>query len=325
MQKSHKHSKTSILAGITLGTCTLSFAVACGFFHSVIVRPRKIHPRKKKGLTDAQKAHLQQKETALQWLNTVNLQTVQIKSKDGLTLTGHFYPAEKPTNKTILAIHGYHSNGKKEYAVFANFYHALGYNLLMPDNRAHGDSEGRYIGFGWLDREDCKSWIAYLRQEYGPDAQVLLHGISMGGATVLMAAGEQLDSIVKGVVADCSYSSVWEEFAYQLKGTFHLPTFPLLPLVNLISRIIAGYDYKMANVKKQVQNIKIPVLFIHGTADRFVPTAMVHELFASCMAPKRLLLVEGAIHDDSYLTNQTAYEDAVCAHLLRCNMGTSQI
>lgn len=308
------------LAKLAACACGLSCVSAGYFFYSIILRKPEKQRRQLRPLSETQKSHLQQREQALIWLNEAALQTVHVQSKDGLRLTGHFLPAAQPTNKTILAVHGYHSNGRKEYAIFARFYHQLGYNLLMPDDRAHGESEGRYIGFGWLDREDCKQWIAWLREQHGAFAQVLLHGISMGAATVLMAAGDGLDSIVKGVVADCSYSGVWDEFAYQAKHSLHIPSFPILPLANLISRLLAGYDYKAASVKKQVKNIKIPVLFIHGTKDTYVPTTMVHELFAACRAPKRLLLVSGAVHADSYLTDTPSYEAAVTAHLQRCGM-----
>ncbi|MDO5601934.1 MAG: alpha/beta hydrolase [Oscillospiraceae bacterium] len=324
MKRSSKRL-THRLAKLSIGACALSCASACYFFYSVILRKPEKPRRHLRPLSDMQKDHLQKREDALAWLETMGPETIHITSKDGLGLTGHFLPAAVPTDKTILAIHGYRSNGRKEYAVFARFYHELGYNLLMPDDRAHGESEGRYIGFGWLDREDCKQWIAWLKQRFGPDAQVLLHGISMGAATVLMAAGDGLDPAVKGVIADCSYSGVWDEFAYQAKHSFHIPCFPVLSLANLISRAIAGYDYKTASVKEQTKKIKVPVLFIHGTKDTYVPTAMVHELFAACRAPKHLLLVNGAVHADSYLTDTPAYEAAVAAHLERCGMSAQKI
>ena len=133
----------------------------------------------------------------LSWINEQEFESIEIQSEDGLTLRAKLLKANNDTDKVIIAIHGYHSYNLREYAYYLKFYHDLGFHILLPDNRAHGNSEGEYIGFGWLDRLDCISWINKVKDHFQKDLQIVLHGISMGGATVLMASGEELPSDVK--------------------------------------------------------------------------------------------------------------------------------
>lgn len=234
-----------------------------------------------------------------------------IAADDGTRLCAGFWPADAPTGKTVLAIHGYRCSGTKEYGLFAKFYHSLGYNLLLPDNRAHGASGGGYVGFGWLDAADCIAWAREAARRI-PDCSILLHGISMGSATVLMAAGQDgLPPWIKGVVADCGYSSAWDQFIWQMKQMFHLPPFPILHLASLICRLRAGYWFGQANTLAWVKHIRVPVQFIHGGADTYVPTAMVQPLYEACPAQKFLCLVPGAPHAASYSTDPKLYENTV--------------
>lgn len=234
-----------------------------------------------------------------------------IAAADGTRLCAGFWPADAPTGKTVLAIHGYRCSGTREYGLFARFYHSLGYNLLLPDDRAHGASGGSYVGFGWLDQADCIAWAREAARRL-PDCSILLHGISMGSATVLMAAGQDgLPPCVRGVVADCGYSSAWEQFVWQMKQMFHLPSFPILHLASLICRLRAGYWFGQADTLAWVKRIRVPVQFIHGEADTYVPTAMVQPLYEACPAQKFLCLVPGAPHAASYSTDPELYENTV--------------
>lgn len=239
-------------------------------------------------------------------------------SRDGLKLHATFFPAPKPSNRTVLAIHGYKSCGWKEYSLFLAFYHSLGFNMLLPDNRAHGQSEGDYIGFGNLDRFDCAMWAEYLAGRFGPDSEILLHGVSMGAATVLSASGDPLPLQVKGIVADCGYTSAWEEFSHEMKRSFHLPAFPVLPLCEGICKLRAGYGFRKNSPLEQVRKAKVPILFIHGDQDDFVPTQMVYPLFEACPTEKRLLLIEGAKHAESMAAAPEKYQQAVKEFLSLC-------
>lgn len=245
------------------------------------------------------------------WLEGQDYQTWEITSFDGLRLVGYFLPAAKTTSKTAILAHGYTSQGKHMASFARFFYERLGYNVLMPDARGHGQSEGDYIGFGWHERKDYLLWIEEVLKKMGEDAQIVLHGISMGGATVLMVSGEELPKQVKVIVEDCGYTSVYDQLAYQLKRMYNLPAFPIVPLTSLVTKLKAGYAFFEASALKQVRKAKLPILFIHGSEDLFVPTEMCYQLYEACPTEKELLIVEGAGHGTAFNTDQQGYEDRV--------------
>ncbi|NMB02464.1 MAG: alpha/beta hydrolase [Firmicutes bacterium] len=245
-----------------------------------------------------------------EWLQRQSLETWQITSADGLRLVGYYLPAPETTGKTAILAHGYTSHGK-QMGSFARFYHEMGYNVLMPDARGHGESGGNYIGFGWPERKDYLLWIDQVVDRVGPEAQIVLHGISMGGATVMMVSGEELTEQVKVIVEDCGYTSAYDQLAYQLKRMYWLPPFPMMPVTSLVTKLRAGYSFYEASALKQVAKSKLPMLFIHGVEDRFVPTDMVWQLYNACPAEKDLYIVEGAGHGTAYGTDRETYEKKV--------------
>lgn len=242
--------------------------------------------------------------------NKQTYETVTINSFDDLRLTGYYLKAKNPSTKTVILAHGYSSQGTY-MAQFAQIYYDIGYNVLLPDDRAHGQSEGNYIGFGWTDRKDYIKWIDFIIDKLGSTSQIVLHGVSMGGATVLMTSGEKLPSQVKAIVSDCAYTSVRAELEYQLKRMYKLPAFPLLDTTSFLSKILAGYSFEEASALKQVRKNSTPTLFIHGTEDRFVPTSMVNQLFDACSSEKELWVVPGAGHGTSLNTDTSGYIDKV--------------
>jgi len=248
---------------------------------------------------------------AREWLDTQPLERVSIRSDDGLQLNGFYLPASPPSEKTVILVHGYAGHALQN-AAFAKFYHEqLGFNVWMPDNRGHGESEGNVIGFGWLDRKDLLRWIGYILARTGPAGELILHGVSMGGAAVLMTSGEKLPPQVKAIVADCAYTSVRDQLGYQLKRIYHLPSFPLLASTSLLTRLLAGYSFGEASAVNQVRQTKTPILFIHGTSDTFVPFAMAQRLYDHCSSEKELLIVPGAGHGLAYRTDMAGYQLAV--------------
>ncbi|MCL6456897.1 MAG: alpha/beta hydrolase [Gorillibacterium sp.] len=242
------------------------------------------------------------------WFESTSYERKSLLTKDGLHLYAYELEAPKPTDKIVILVHGYDSLGKG-MGVFARFYHEeLGYHVVMPDLRGHGESEGNYVGFGWHDRMDLLQWIEHVIASRGEDCQILLHGVSMGAGTVLMTSGEALPDQVKGIIADCSYSSVRDILSYQMKRMFKLPAFPLIPVTSLVCRKRAGYFFSEASAVKQVQKAKKPILFIHGEADTFVPAEMAHTLYAAAEAPeKRLFLVPGAGHAKAFFADREGY------------------
>lgn len=240
----------------------------------------------------------------LPWLQEQHFEEFEITSNDNLKLKAKYLKADTKTNKVLIAIHGYRSYNFREYAYYIKFYHDLGFNILLPDNRAHGESEGTYIGFGWLDRLDCIQWIYKMKEYFNEDLQIVLHGISMGSATVLMASGEELPNDVKCIISDCGFTSVLDEIKHELKRKSQTPLSIILPTATLLSKKRIGYSFKEASTINQVKKSKTPTLFIHGDQDNFVPTYMVYDLYNACPAEKDLLIVEGAKHAESFIVNQ---------------------
>lgn len=210
---------------------------------------------------------------------------------DSFRLHGKLF--KNPGTKYALVCHGYTSKAK-HMAGFVNKFHSLGYNVLAVDARAHGDSEGTKIGMGWVERFDVIEWINYIIS-LEPDAQIILHGVSMGASTVLMASGEELPKNVKAIIADCGYTSEWDEFR-QEADVLHIPWFPVLNASSAISKVRDGYDFKQASAVEQVKKSHIPTLFIHGSKDELVPYGMLNELYSAANCEKEILTIQGAGH-----------------------------
>jgi uncharacterized protein len=246
------------------------------------------------------------------WLQTQPLEEVAIKSYDELLLKGFYLPAPAPTTKTVILAHGYTGSSRLNMGPFAQMYHEIfGFNVFMPDARGHGESEGHYIGFGWHDRLDYVKWIHTLIQRLGEDVQIVLHGISMGAATVLITSGEPLPEQVKCIVADCAYTSANDILGYQLKRMYKLPPFPFVPLTSLVCKLLAGYFFGEVSALKQVKKNKKPILFIHGAEDTFVPTEMIDHLYKQCNTYKEMLIIPGAGHGMAHATDTTRYTQQV--------------
>ena len=209
----------------------------------------------------------------------------------------------------VILVHGYADSGLWFHEEALAFY-GQGFHLLLPDARGHGKSQGTYIGMGWHDRLDIISWIHWII-ENDSQAEIILYGVSMGAAAVMMAAGEALPSNVKAVVEDCGYTSAWDVLKYQLKKQFHLPAFPALTCAGLVNFLKNRYWLKDADAVKCVSRAKIPILFIHGTEDRFVPFEMSRTLYDACNSKKEYLAVEGAAHVKSAMVYGPAYWDKV--------------
>ncbi|MEZ3431803.1 MAG: alpha/beta hydrolase [Lachnospiraceae bacterium] len=242
-------------------------------------------------------------------------------SFDNLKLHATFFPAlDEYVDKTdvaagkkkaVICFHGYTSKGMSDYIGLSDYYLKSGYAMLLPDARAHGESEGEYIGFGCLDRKDALVWIRWVIQELGEDVEIILHGTSMGGATVLMASGLELPPQVKGIVSDCGFTSPKEVFTHVLNSMYHLPAFPVIQGADIMNRKLAGYGMDECNAKREVARAKVPILFIHGSNDTFVPARMCDEIYDCCASPKKKLIVEGAAHAESYYKDTEKYEQAL--------------
>lgn len=242
-----------------------------------------------------------------EWVDNQDFEKWEMESHDGLELQGYYLEADEPTNKTVVFAHGYLGNGM-QMGLYGQYYHEeLGYNVFTADMRGHGESEGDYYGFGWHDRLDYLGWIDMLLENEGADTEVLLHGLSMGAATMLMVSGEELPPNVKAVVADSPYTSVYDLFDYQLGRMFNLPAFPVLPSTGIVTNIRAGYTLKEASALEQVKKAEVPILYIHGEADTFVPTKMTEKLYENTKSEAELVTFEEANHGEAYIVHKEKY------------------
>ena len=241
---------------------------------------------------------------AQKWLEEKsNYSDKYIESYDKLQL--HSYVVSQNSNKWAIVVHGYGGSGKL-MSDKSKYFYDMGYNVLIPDLRGHGKSEGDYIGMGWKDRLDIISWINFIIKE-NPNAEIVLHGTSMGAATVLMTSGENLPSNVKAIVADCAYTSAWDEFSYQLETYLKVPSSYILNVTNMVTKLKAGYSLKEASALESVKKATVPILFIHGDKDKFVPYSMMDKLYDATNSPKEKLTIEGGEHANSDLVSPFLY------------------
>lgn len=249
-------------------------------------------------------------EAKIAWFYNQVLEEFEIINEKGYKLKGFLLPAEKESNIYVFCSHGYRGNGRLEFQNMAKFYHEKGYNVFIVDHQAAGESDGTYIGFGYHEYTDCFRWLDFLRNEFGKDIQIILHGVSMGCATVTMMSGnDRLPSNVKFTVADCGYTSAYDEFMHNA-GNMKLAT-PVIVAASKFNKLISGYDFKDANPLEAVKTAKVPMLFIHGSNDDFVPTKMAYDLYNNCSSYKDILIVEGAAHAESYPVNSASYEEKI--------------
>jgi len=238
-------------------------------------------------------------------IKTVPFEEMRIRARDGVELYGRYYHRADGA-PLVLMFHGYRSSCLRDGMGAFSFTEECGYNILMVDQRAHRSSGGRTITFGVKERYDCLDWILYLQKRFGVDTKMILIGLSMGASTVLMAAGLDLPENVKGVIADCGYSSPKEILQSVIKG-MKLPVAPTYFLVRLSAMIYGRFDPDSVSAEEMLKKAKIPVLLIHGEDDGFVPCEMSRRNYEACASEKEILIVPGADHGMSYMTDTPKY------------------
>lgn len=238
-----------------------------------------------------------------------NYEDLFLKSKDNLKLHNYIIKNKNNSNKWVIAVHGYTSQGTY-MASYAQKFYDMGYNIIIPDLRGHGKSEGTYIGMGWHERLDIVDLANYITNNY-KGSQIVLFGVSMGAATVMSASGENLPENVKAIIEDCGYTSTWNQFAYQLKALFKIPSFPLMHTASIICKFQAGYFISEASPIKQIKKSTTPTLFIHGDKDGFVPFFMLDKLYNASPAEKEKLIIPDAAHARASYVNPKLYWETV--------------
>lgn len=315
-----KNMKNAIIGAAALGTAVLGTACAAGavtLFNRVIPRQDVLRVDLDE-MADMKKWEEYKKIITpnKEWLLAQPLEHLTIQSRDGLTLHADFLPAEYQTDKLAICGHGYTGCGLKDCAAISVFFHKLGYNCLIVDHRAHGKSEGDYVGFGILDRFDMKAWVDFMDRRFAGNVEIVLYGVSMGATIALMTAGlSGLSSSVKAVIADCAFTSPYDVFAHILKRDYHLPPFPIMNINDTMCRAKAGYGFRDYSTLDAVQATGIPILFIHGREDNFVPLWMTEKNYKACRSSKDILIVDNAAHAASYYESKETYEAKVKSFL----------
>lgn len=281
---------------IALLLITLITLSICEFFLRFALLTRK---------TVQGKRNAEEEEKALIFLS--ECEDLWIRSTDGTRL--HAYLKKEDSNKYLISLHGYRGSAA-DNAPFYRYMARMGYNILTPDVRGHGKSGGRWLSMGKWEKNDLLLWIKEVRK-ITPDARIALHGVSMGGGTVMMASGENPEG-VSSIVEDCGYSDVYDEFREQLKAMFHLPHHPILDIIDIWCKIRLGFSFKEIRPAEEVKKTDIPMLFIHGDEDTFVPTRMVYECYENHKGPKDLWISRGVRH----ALTMTDYKDE---YRIRCH------
>ena len=313
----NRFTKRAIIAGgIVAGISAGLLLLAGQYYVNVAIKRGKkkySNEKRRKNNTDENKERSLGKifaeyrkmlKSSKELMESIPKEEMTISSDDGLTLYGELF-RNPGSHKYVLIAHGYNCSLSEMYCYLSEFYQK-GFNVLFTDLRAHGKSEGEYIGMGWLERNDIKKWCEHLSY-LDPNSSILLFGQSMGAAAVMMACGENLPDNVKACVEDSGYASVGGMYKTLMKEAYHIPSFPLLNVADFVARCKAGYSFLKADTCKQLQKSSIPTLFIHAEGDSYVPFGNVQILYDSANEPKEMYTVPGGEHVCACFCDKDAY------------------
>ncbi|MBR3439314.1 MAG: alpha/beta hydrolase [Clostridia bacterium] len=230
---------------------------------------------------------------------------IEVYTRDGSKRHAYMIKTKEPSHKYVITCHGYTSK-PSDMGFYGMEFQKRGYNVIMPALDGHADSETNKISMGWHDRLIVVA-LTYYIAEQDPQAQIVLHGNSMGGATVMMTTGEKMPENVKCCIEDCGYTSVWDEYKVQLKAMFGIDKLPVLQAANTAAKIHAKLDFKEASSLNQVKKSVTPTLFIHGERDTFVPFWMLETNYSAAVCEKDKLVVPDAVHGVSSLVHPELY------------------
>ena len=243
--------------------------------------------------------------TKLKKFNALPLEDVYTESFDGLRLAAKLYRGTGDI--TVICCHGYKSNPTLDYVAISEMYVEKGYSVLFPFMRGHGESEGKYIGFGVLDAHDVRRWVE-LMQDIFPGNDIFLHGLSMGAASVMNSADMFHNGEVSGIIADCGFTCPHDVFCHLIGKVYHIPRFPFVGAFELANMLLAKYDFHTYDVRFALAESLVPCVYICGDTDRFIPLPMAQSIAAQC---EESLIVHGAGHAASYMMATEEYRKLV--------------
>lgn len=247
------------------------------------------------------------------WLKE-NGKTVTVTSSDGLKLSAYMLTYNGVTNSYAVLCHPYNKDGIS-MVEYAKHYYGLGMNVLLPDSRGHGKSEGKYYGMGFTEKEDVKAWVSYITKNY-PGARILLHGVGMGGSAVAMASSDLPDN-VRFIIDDGGFSDLETEVKYLIKDKFSLPYFPAGTIVNMLYKAHTGTNMKDVSAVNELKSCEIPVLFIHAENDEVVPVTQGNKAFDACNGSSYQYIVNGASYSETLSKDSKTYWNKTDTYILK--------
>lgn len=246
----------------------------------------------------------------LDFIQNLPYELQYIRSYDGLRLAGKLYKNNN-SDKIIILFHGYRSIAENDFSIYFKWYYDLGFNILLIDQRAHGKSDGKYITLGIKEKKDCVSWCQYVIEHIDGINEIVLGGISMGATTILLASGLDLPNEVKGIIADCGFTSPKNIIIKVANYDYGINAKVLLPLINLICKIKDNFSIYKDDVRHAMQNNKIPILFIHGLSDNYVPSRMSKENYEACNSRKELVMIDCVNHGLSCVQDKEKVHNSI--------------
>lgn len=313
MSNNKKSSLIKYLA-ITAGACATTFVVIGeATYHFVLSRKGLTGPIAKKVVNkdidkiDADEFRHKLEEiyrNGAKWFDEADKESISIYNRENNMLHANLFKPKKESNIYVFCIHGY-SSSPRHMGIYVKEFLEMGYNVITPSLRGHAESEEDFISMGWNDRLDVIDWIEYTVKMH-PDCKIIIHGVSMGAATTMMTIGEELPSNVKLAIEDCGYTNVWDIMKHKM-AQMKVPEFPFLYSASDVNRRKAKFGFKEASCTEQLKNCKIPVLFIHGENDDFVPYPMLQIVYDACPTEKDMLSVPDAPHARSVCAHQEMY------------------
>ena len=301
----------------------LLLLAAVTLFGFLLLRRTCARPEKSEGWEDrrvAQSGDAARQEAwraGRDWLAQRESEEVEVQSDDGFVLHGLLIPHIAP-RATVILFHGWRSSWEMDFLCMLPFLYGLRLQLLLVDQRAQGDSEGRFMTLGVRERTDVPVWVDYVSSRFGAKHPILLQGASMGAGTVMMASAYRFSGNVRGLIADCGFISPYEVVSAVWRERTPFPAHFSVWLLDLFARLFADFSLRECDAADALARTAYPALFLHGTADKFVPDYMTRQAYEACGSEKTLLLVEGAAHCMCYLTDRARVEAAYRDFVEKC-------
>lgn len=313
-----------IVAGVILlltGAILAIYIFALRAYHRIFDRPSPRPPYDKSPLKIEQDTIFGRGKNWF-YTNRMDFLDIQITSFDRIKLAGYYRPADSKKNRTlIILVHGWRDHPSDMGAYAQMILSKTDCHILIPHLRAHGMSQGRFIGYGLYDSQDLVFWVRFMERRLGESLKIILFGRSMGAtAALLAAASRKLPSSVAGVIADSPYDSLENQLIHRLRQRYHVPGRQFFDLVRRIAESRIGFPVKRASIPSVASRIKLPVLLIHGSEDTFVPPEMSENIFDRLACPKRLVMVEKAKHVMAFDASPRNYSDEIEKFLKMCKV-----